>query len=175
MGAALREALDRSADPVVAAEHVERILAAHPQLAGEIESDSLLRESLIALAVASHSLFAALERDPDAVAMLRSETLLGGVDFAAEARAVVTDDEPARALRRWKRRQIVRIAGRDLLGIATMRDVGAELAALAQACLDSAVSTRGADSPLRRSRDGQARGPRTQLCERRRRALRARR
>jgi [glutamine synthetase] adenylyltransferase / [glutamine synthetase]-adenylyl-L-tyrosine phosphorylase len=148
MGAALREALDRSADPVVAAEHVERILAAHPHLAGEIESDPLLREGLIALAVASHSLFAALERDPDAVAMLRSETLLGGVDFAAEAQAVITDDEPARALRRWKRRHIVRIAGRDLLGITTLRDVGVELAALARACLDSAVALASPNVPF---------------------------
>jgi glutamate-ammonia-ligase adenylyltransferase len=42
-------------------------------------------------------------------------------------------------LRGWKRQQIVRIAGRDLLGIADLRDVVSELSALARACLQVAV------------------------------------
>ena len=83
-------------------------------------------------------------------------------------------DDPPRALRRWKRQQLVRIAGRDLLGIADLRDVGAELADLAEACLEVAVAVAAPPSAVRRDRDGQARRARAELLERRRRDVRPR-
>ena len=106
------------------------------------------RAAIVAVVTASRSLFTALERDPAAVRMLRSEALHATVDFAREARALVPSDDPARALRRWKRQQIVRIAGRDLLGIADLRDVVAELATLARACLGVAVDVAAPSTRL---------------------------
>jgi glutamate-ammonia-ligase adenylyltransferase len=43
-------------------------------------------------------------------------------------------------LRRWKRRELLRTAARDLLGAADLPSVGRELAALAQVCLEVALS-----------------------------------
>ncbi len=101
--------------------------------------------------MASHSLFAVLERDPAAVGMLCAPVLrvpMADNDYAREAALLVDDDDPPRALRRWKRRQLARIAGRDLLGIADLREVGRELAALAQACLDVALRLATPSIPM---------------------------
>jgi len=43
-------------------------------------------------------------------------------------------------LRRWKRRELLRIAARDLLGRSDLPTVGRELAALAEACLGGALA-----------------------------------
>ena len=50
-------------------------------------------------------------------------------------------DEEARreGLRRFKRREMLRIAARDLLGFASVEAVGRELAALADACVEATV------------------------------------
>ena len=70
-------------------------------------------------------------------------------DLAPQAeRSCSTHDDPPAALRRWKHRQIVRIAGRDLLGIADLRVVGAELAGVAQACLGVALAIAAPDVPM---------------------------
>ena len=51
-------------------------------------------------------------------------------------------DDDDRAVRRWKRRELIRIAARDLLGTADLPAVGRELAALASVCLDAALPCR---------------------------------
>ena len=91
------------------------------------------------------------------------------------ARAGSRHDDPPAALRRWKHRQIVRIAGRDLLGIADLRTVGAELAAVAQACLDAALAIADPAVPMAVIGMGKLGGCGAQLRERRRRRVRARR
>ena len=50
--------------------------------------------------------------------------------YTADARRAVEDDadDPGRGLRRWKRQQLLRIAVRDLLGMADLPAVGRELA-----------------------------------------------
>jgi [glutamine synthetase] adenylyltransferase / [glutamine synthetase]-adenylyl-L-tyrosine phosphorylase len=136
---ALRDALDRSADPLVARAHLTRVLDAHPWLAEEVASDELLRDAVIAVTTASRSLFVALERDPVAVTMLRSAALHAKPDYAMESLPLLASDDPLRAVRRWKRQHIVRIAGRDLLGLAELREVASELTELAQSCLQAAV------------------------------------
>src|SRR5436190_1656121 len=67
-------------------------------------------------------------------------------DFAREcgldgyrARWRAFDGDDAGGLRRWKRRELLRTAVRDLLGSADMPSVGRELASLAQACLEAAL------------------------------------
>src|SRR5262245_28917441 len=146
-----REAIERSADPVVARAAVARIVDAHPWVEAELDSDEHLLDAIVAVAVASHSLFAALERDPVAVTMLRGAALapsLQADDFAAEANQLIASDDPPRSLRRWKREHLVRIAGRDLLELAGLREVGRELAALAEAALDLAVDLAAPGAPL---------------------------
>jgi glutamate-ammonia-ligase adenylyltransferase len=144
----LRDAIDGSADPLSTRARMARLLEAHAFLADEIADDALLRDALIAVVAASHSSFALLEHDELAVSMLRGDALQGTVDYGDEARALPGRDEPARELRRWKRRHVVRIAGRDLLGLADLRAVGAELAALARACLGCAVDIAGPAEPF---------------------------
>ena len=61
--------------------------------------------------------------------------------YTAGARRAVEDDgaDPGRGLRRWKRRQLLRIAVRDVLGLADLPAVGRELASLAEGCLQAAL------------------------------------
>ena len=127
------------------------MIEAHPHLGEELAADSELLDAIVAVSVASHSLLGVLERDEGAVTMLRAPSLhtsttAGG--YAAEAAALHDAAEPASALRRWKHRQIVRIAGRDLLGIADLRTVGAELAGVAQACLEAALAIGAPTVPM---------------------------
>ena len=61
--------------------------------------------------------------------------------YSAWARQAVENDgeDPGRGLRRWKRQQLLRIAVRDLLGLAELPAVGRELASLAEGCLQAAL------------------------------------
>ncbi|MDP8968924.1 MAG: bifunctional glutamine-synthetase adenylyltransferase/deadenyltransferase, partial [Actinomycetota bacterium] len=96
-----------------------------------------------------------LERQPEVLTLLS--------DPGELARGLVPDDyrrlaegllrrgeEPAGAadaLRRLKRREVARIAVRDLSGQAEFRDVAAELSGLAEACLEAAVALVQAEDP----------------------------
>jgi glutamate-ammonia-ligase adenylyltransferase len=147
----LREVIDRSADPVLARASLQRLIDAHPGLAEELLADELLLEAVAAVSVASRSLFAALERDRAKVTMLGREALLSPTDAAAykaAANAAVAAEDPKRALRRWKQSEIVRIAGRDLLGIADLRTIARDLAALADACLAAALRIAAPEVPM---------------------------
>ena len=141
---AVRDALDRSADPLLARARLAR-RARGPSVAraASCATTSCWATPWSRSSTASTSLFGALERDPVAVA--------GCCDRTARERSTTRrskrgrcsrSDDPARALRQWKRQQLVRIAGRDLLAIADLREVGSELSDLAQACLDVAVASR---------------------------------
>jgi [glutamine synthetase] adenylyltransferase / [glutamine synthetase]-adenylyl-L-tyrosine phosphorylase len=135
----MRDAVERSADPTWARVALERLLDAHPGLGDVLARDAILLDALVAVSVASRSLFVALERDRGTVDVLRAEALEAPISFG-EARALIGHDDPPSALRRWKRRQIARIAARDLLGVADLRDVARELAGVAAACLDVALT-----------------------------------
>ena len=149
--ALVRRSLERSADPLTGRAALNRLVDAHPQLSEELASDGELLDAVVAVAVASRSLLAVLERDERALDMLRTDQLRATVtagDLAAQTNAVLASDNPPAALRRWKHRQIVRIAGRDLLGIADLRAVGADLAAVAQAALDAALTIAAPAVPM---------------------------
>ena len=139
----VRRALERSADPITGRAALTRLIEAHPQLDAELSIESELLDAVVAVTVASNSLLAVLERDIDAFSLLRTEALhapLTVEHLEDDARALLAHVEPAAALRRWKHRQILRIAGRDLLGIADLRTVGSELASVAQTCLGVALA-----------------------------------
>jgi glutamate-ammonia-ligase adenylyltransferase len=141
---ALAEAVERSADPTAARALLSRLLDEFPVLGDELAANPRLRDALVALSAASRSLSNAVTRDPSLLDPLRDgdgfereRELEGFRQSAAESLAAA--DDGAGALRRWKRRELLRIAARDLLGVADLPVVGRELAALADVCLGCAL------------------------------------
>ena len=141
---ALRRAFEQSADALTARASIERILEAHPGVADELLENSTLRDGVVAITCASRSLTAAIVNDPSMLDPLRNESATHAEqDVAAYSAsiAVMPDaPDPSSRLRRWKRREYLRIAARDLLGLADMPAVGRELAALAEVCLGEALA-----------------------------------
>ena len=148
--AALVAAIDRSADAPTARTVVARVIEACPAVAEELTSNALLRDGLIVLACASRSLSSALIADATLLDPLRDPEGFarekGVDDYRVAWRQVAPADE--RGLRRWKRRELLRIAARDLLGSADLPAVGRELAALAQVCLEAALAIAGNEIPF---------------------------
>ncbi len=78
----VRDAVERSADPVWARAALERLLDAHPDLDEQLARDAILTDALVAVSVASRSLFVALERDRGAVDMLCADALGAPISFS---------------------------------------------------------------------------------------------
>jgi glutamate-ammonia-ligase adenylyltransferase len=138
----LDTAIERSADARTARMLVARAIEAHPELARELDEQPLLRDGLVALACASRSLASAVIVDSSVLDPLRHPDELARECTAESYRASWWASGPldAGALRRWKRRELLRTAVRDLLGIADMPAVGRELAALAEVCVQGALA-----------------------------------
>ena len=148
--AALVAAIDRSADAPTARTVVARVIEAHPAVAEELTSNQLLRDGLIALACASRSLSSAVIADATLLDPLRDPEAFRREQSVDDYRVAWRKVEPGdeRGLRRWKRRELLRIAARDLLGAADLPAVGRELAALAQVCLEAALAIAENDDPF---------------------------
>lgn len=159
----LRDAIAHAADPARARGVIARVLDAHPALTDELVQLDTMRDALVTVACASRSLSSALVADPWLHDVLResreSLTHLRTVEeheqrrrdaFQADPPAGSPDGapDPRALLRRWKRRELLRIAVRDLLGIAPLVEVGAELASLAQTCLAGALEIAAPAVPL---------------------------
>ena len=135
--------IEGSASPVLARAAVERLAVADPDALASL-ADPRRADAFVALACASRSLCNAVLADPalldtvDASGFARERD--AGV-VRAEVRAAVLAAGPdgAGELRRVKRREFLRIALRDLLGLADLVTVGRELTSLAEACLDAAL------------------------------------
>lgn len=125
-------------DPDLAVAQICRFIA----MTGRVPAASMLQR-LAAVLGLSTSLGAFLARHPDAAAVLKEEALLQPSTHAALAgrvrKLVRNTDDPLTALRLFKRREFLRIAGRDLAADAGVEDVGAELAALAEVTMQSAL------------------------------------
>jgi len=162
-GLRLLEELGGSANPELATRALAAVAAARPDPDRDTFTAALRRQlgfrrRLVALVAASRSLGAWLAAHPE-----EAGRLADGRAFAAprargelveEALAVVAPDhspdpgpepdpDPAGAwdrLRRFKRRELLRIAVRDLAAGAPVEVVGQELAALAEACLEAALT-----------------------------------
>ncbi|MEW6472721.1 MAG: bifunctional [glutamine synthetase] adenylyltransferase/[glutamine synthetase]-adenylyl-L-tyrosine phosphorylase [Actinomycetota bacterium] len=147
------EVIDRAAEPGQARLVLTRLLDAHPELTDRLAGDRLFASALVALADASRSLSEAVIADAGLLAPLDDPDSLA-VEcphdrYTTRARQAVEDDDadPGRGLRRWKRQQLLRIAVRDLLGLADLPVVGRELASLAEGCLGAALGlARGGTS-----------------------------
>jgi glutamate-ammonia-ligase adenylyltransferase len=148
------EALERSAEPVQARMVLTRLVEAHPELASRLAEDDLLRRALVALAPASRSLSEAVIADVslleplDDPAGLTGERPPGWYGTSAAAALETDPEDPGRALRRFKRREFLRIAVRDLLGLSELPAVGRELSALADACLAAALDVAAPAVPM---------------------------
>jgi glutamate-ammonia-ligase adenylyltransferase len=149
--AVVSDELDASADAGLARAGLTRILEVHPSFSDVLRDDATARAGVIAVTCASRSLTNALVHDAGLLDVLCEGDRLGAehqlddIRVEIEHSAAVSDDA-AGALRRAKRREYLRIAVRDLLGIADLPAVGRELAALAEACLATALAI--VDPPL---------------------------
>jgi glutamate-ammonia-ligase adenylyltransferase len=142
---ATADAIERCADPNAAREALIRIVEAHPEAGERVRDDLELVEGLVAIACASRALTNAIVGDGSLVAVVGDRPSLAKERTVAEYEGAAGDagtgtDATGAALRRWKRREYLRIATRDLLHLADLPAVGRELAALAGVCLESAVS-----------------------------------
>ena len=150
-GARLLADIAASAAPQLASRSLAAIAAAHPDPDGftaQLRRRLGLRRRLVPLVAASRSLGAWLATHPE-----EADRLADGRRFAAprprdelvaEAVATATSHgaDPAvawDALRRFKRRELLRVAVRDLAGQVLVDEVAAELADLADACLEAAL------------------------------------
>ena len=149
-GEALRRVIAACAeapDPDLAAAQLCRWIA----ITGRVPSSAFL-ERLAAVLGLSTSLGAFLSRHPehadvvrDAAALVKPRTRKGLTDRAL--RAVHASDDPATALRVWKRREVLRVACRDLAGGVSVEEVGRELAFLAEGALRAALDSLEDENP----------------------------
>ncbi len=140
--AALDELLalvSEAADPSEAFRCVTELAANHPAMFGEVRDDPAWLARVVAVAGASRPLGELLGRHLDAVVALRT---LDPVDIDATAArveaAVSSEDElamQAAGIAAIRRAATADITARDLTGVADVEEVGAELAALAEAVL----------------------------------------
>ena len=103
-----------------------RLLGGSPALAGALVAEGAAWPALVA---AVHEVPA---RGPDAQRAALATAGAAGPLSRADLQA---------ALRRHRRRELVRIGGRDLLGLASVEDTVRELSALAEGVLDAAVAS----------------------------------
>jgi len=137
----------KAPDPDLALTQVCRWIAN----SGKVPSAATLRR-LAAVLGLSTPMGAFLARHPhmgDVLAnnktMAASRSLRGMTDQAA--RAVGKAEHPLTALRLWKRREMLRIAARDLADDAPVEEVGRELAWLAEAAIRAAMATLLGEHP----------------------------
>ncbi|HZD01307.1 MAG TPA: bifunctional [glutamine synthetase] adenylyltransferase/[glutamine synthetase]-adenylyl-L-tyrosine phosphorylase [Actinomycetes bacterium] len=153
------------ANPDLAVRALAAIAAAHPDrdaFTAGLRRRVGLRRRLIALVAASRSLGRWLVAHPEEADRLADGRAFATArprdDLVREALAVVRCQRLQQAwsaLRRFKRRELLRIAVRDLAGGAPVDTVGVELADLADACLEAGLELaagtvsagRAADAP----------------------------
>jgi [glutamine synthetase] adenylyltransferase / [glutamine synthetase]-adenylyl-L-tyrosine phosphorylase len=115
---------------------------------GMVRDNPAAAELLCTVLGTSRLLGELLARHPELLTAMadqhRVAAVRGPAELVASANAIVArHDDPAAAwdgLRRFKRRELVRVAVRDLTGDLPVERVGAELAALAQACLEAGLA-----------------------------------
>jgi len=141
--APVAEAIEAAADASLAHASLTRIIESDPSVADVLRDERTARAALVALVCASRALTTAIVNDPSLLDPIRSDDLAREWtvdDLRATGLDVAGADDPPAALRRWKRRGYVRIAARDLLGLADLPTVGRELAALGEVCLAAALA-----------------------------------
>jgi len=148
-GRRLLEELAASANPNLATRALAAVAAASPEPAAfraALRQRVGFRRRLVALVAASRSLGRWLAAHPEEAGRLADGRAFAAArrrsDLVREARAAVGDQRVEAAwdaLRRFRRRELLRIAVRDLAAGTPVDSVGAELADLADACLQAGL------------------------------------
>jgi glutamate-ammonia-ligase adenylyltransferase len=150
-GPALAAALAAAAFPDLGRRLCDQLADADPALGTQVHDDPLLARTVSALADASRSLSRLVVADPAALAQVIAVALADEADRDALIAAALTaarEPAPLDAVRVWRQRAFLRIAVRDLLGLADLPSVGRELAALGDACLHAALTLAEPELPL---------------------------
>jgi glutamate-ammonia-ligase adenylyltransferase len=121
---ALREVIDRSAAPAAVSLALDRLGDAHPESLERLNEDDGLLDAFVAVVGASRSLSRLLFTDPTCLDILAD--LDHGVEEELGDRT---------SLARWKSREMLRIAARDLLGRDALEAVAGNLSELAETVL----------------------------------------
>ncbi|TAN22013.1 MAG: hypothetical protein EPN33_10185 [Acidobacteria bacterium] len=145
MPTSLAVRVDLTADPAAAASGLERLLAIAPgEVREALHQDRGLAQALVTLLAGSEYLTEALLRYPEWLLWLAAERDRPGraADEWAASLATFTAPLPvaerSRGLVRFKRREYLRIALRDLQGLAGLAETTRELSDLADAVLQQA-------------------------------------
>ena len=159
----IHDEIERSADPDGAALALDRVVRSHPGAGERIDADPGLRSAIIAVAAASPWLARVCATDAGALDVLAdldtprdAAVDLAVADLAGLAGLAGRDGRDGRdgrqqlaaGLARAKRLEMLRVAARDLLGLDTVEQVGAQLSRLASGLLQLAwelTRTPGAD------------------------------
>ena len=131
----LEDLAARSADPGGVAIALERIIENDPSVADRLNEDRDLAERLVAVTASSRSMTTLLSADPLALTQLAEP----------DRRAPVDAGSPE-ALVAWKKREYLRIAARDLVGLDRLEQTGSALSRMAAEVLHAAClvhQTRG--------------------------------
>jgi glutamate-ammonia-ligase adenylyltransferase len=152
----IAECIDASADVVAARSAVERYADAAPDAAERLLDEPTRCLALVTLAAASRSLTEAIIGEPALLDVLDDPEFISARDpevcratFVGLVTTARDDgDGGARVLRRAKRREFLRIALRDLLGLADLVTVGSELTTLADGCLAAALELAAPTIPF---------------------------
>jgi glutamate-ammonia-ligase adenylyltransferase len=110
-------AVERSASPALVAVSLQQLTEDRPSLPEQLDDDPGLVEALVAVLAASRSLAQVCRTDPTALDVL--------ADLDRRPPRVAGDGED---LVRWQRRELLRIAARDLTGRDGLEEVGGALA-----------------------------------------------
>ena len=135
MPAELTRAVERSAAPAAVSTAVDRWVERRPSLIGELEGESELRATVIAVLASGRSLTDACLNEPDAL------DVLSRLDHRRPAQPESVD-----SVVRWKRLEYLRIAARDLTGRDPLEAIGTHLAAMADDVLRSAWTLAGPEA-----------------------------
>jgi glutamate-ammonia-ligase adenylyltransferase len=129
----------RSADPAAVERALARLAGEQPAAAARLEDNPELARAALAVMAASRSLTRLLQTDPAALDVLAN---------LARRPPLPDPAAGADALARWKHREQLRIAARDLLGHDALPAVGTALAALAGDVLRAACAIAGTGAAL---------------------------
>ena len=141
LGAFLRQ----TPDPDAALERLQRFAHSSPEALAEIRDSRRSLQAALVVFSYSNFLFDTLSRHPELLGWAldpdRFYTALSAPELRSELgvlRPNLDDEQAAGALARFRRMQLLRIALRDLLGVAPLAEIALELSNLADALLEGA-------------------------------------
>ncbi|HEX3393721.1 MAG TPA: bifunctional [glutamine synthetase] adenylyltransferase/[glutamine synthetase]-adenylyl-L-tyrosine phosphorylase [Acidimicrobiales bacterium] len=134
---ALRSAIERSAAPAVVTLVIDRMAETRSSLLERLNDEPALGNAVVAVAAASRSLGELCVAEPAALEVLADLDRRRGLQAGANADEVAS----------WKRLELLRIAGRDLVGLDDLPVVGRALARLAGEVLEASCALAGAGDP----------------------------